>query len=106
MQQNESVAGTVNIDVEHGSSHADGRGRRVDRVGVLFLRTGYEAECAFGKVDTDRRNASRFADHELVELQARIGPERELRLIIELEFRLGFVAGFQILVCDALFRLR
>src|SRR5262245_33546354 len=30
MQQNESIAGTVDIDVEHGASHADGRGRRVD----------------------------------------------------------------------------
>ena len=32
---------------------------------------------------------SDFRDHELVELQTRIGTERKLRLIVELQFRLA-----------------
>jgi hypothetical protein len=45
------------------------------------------------EVDADGRDAIGLSDHEVVELQACIGTERNLGLIVELQSRLSLVAG-------------
>src|SRR5690242_12482417 len=97
MQENERVAGAVDINVENRASNTDGRGRSFDAVGVLFLCPGDEAKCALDEVDADRRHACRLADDKLIQLEVSIGPKSQFRLIIKLQLGLRSLARAQVL---------
>ena len=87
-------------DIERGAADADGRERRRDLVGGLVRMAGDEAKRARGQPHRDVAIMMLVVEHGAVELERRIGSEREIGAVGHHQPRGAVEAGAHDFVAD------